>query len=166
LNPLSIICFIVGIGIASISKELNPGYGFVWGYWPALLGLIVASAPWIYFHALDHSEKIKKGIWPSHGKASLIRIVLASVYILPVNAYDFNWTRVIDLYVFAACLFGIVFNFSLNHFRNKHPLYIGIKDGKDSIIDTLFGKLGNAGGLTLFIVEVLGMIVTGYIFTR
>jgi len=145
MNPVVILLFLVDIGIASISKELNPGYGFVHGYWPAIVGLVVASGLWIYNHALRHYEQISKGIWPSHWKANLLRLFMASLFILPINAYDWHWVKVIDLYLFGMCFFGIVFDLSLNHFRDLHPLHVGRTDKKDSITDRIFIKLGSAG---------------------
>lgn len=163
MNPIAIRFFIIGIGIASISKELNPGYGFTSGYWPALLGLIVASGYWIYDHALRHFQKISKGIWPSHWGATALRFGLATLFIVPVNIYAWEWIRVIDTYVFGMCFFGIVFDFSLNNFRDKHPLHVGINDSKDSITDKIFTKFGRFGGLLLLILRVVGMGITALI---
>ena len=164
MNPISIIFFLVGIAIASISRELNPGYGFVNGYWPALLGLVAGSGPWIYFHALKHSEDIKKGIWINHVKANAFRFLVFSALILPVNAYNWNWVRVIDQYIFAACFFGILFNLSLNHFRELPWDYLSKAGKKRAITDKIFASLPH-GGKILILVELLGMAATTWILT-
>ncbi len=163
MNPISIIFLLVGIAIASISKDLNTGYGFVNGYWPALLGLVAGSGPWIYFHALKHSQDIAKGIWINHVKANAWRFLVFSFLILPVNAYNWNWIRVIDQYIFAGCFFGLLFNLCLNHFRDLPWDYLSKSGKKRAITDKIFASLPQ-GGKILMLVEILGIAATGYIY--
>lgn len=162
MNPVSVLFFIIGIGIASISKPLNINYGFIDSYWPALVGLIVASGYWIYDHALKHSELISRGTYINHWKAGAIRFALASAYIIPINSYNWNWVRVIDLYLFGICFFGLLFNLCLNHFRDLPFDYLAKSGNKRAITDRVFGGMKH-GGLILYGLEILGMIATGYV---
>jgi len=163
MNAISLVFFIVGIGIASISKELNTGYGFVSGYWPALLGLVAGTGPYIYFQALNHAERIKAGEWINHFKANAFRFLVFSALILPINAYSWNWVRVIDQYIFAACFFGFLFNLCLNHFRQLPWDYISKSGKKRAITDKAFAWMPH-GGKILILVELLGMAATGYVY--
>jgi len=110
MNALSAVLLIVGIGIASISRPLNPGYGFTDSLWPALVGLMIASSGWIFFHAEKHAEKISRGTWINHWAAGALRFALGLGFCLLVHAYNFHWAMVINLMIFGGCYFGILFN--------------------------------------------------------
>lgn len=163
MNALSAVLLLVGIGIASISRPLNPGYGFTDSLWPALVGLCVASSGWIYFQAEKHAELSKtKGV--NHWYWGSIRFFVGLAFCCIVHAYNFHWSMVFTLLVFGACWFGILFNLSLNHFRFLPWDYIGKPGKNQAILDSIFSHLGKHGGKILILVELVGMAVSGYVY--
>ena len=161
---IAILFAFVGLAMASCSTFLNPGYGFFHSYWPSLAGLCIASFVYIYNQAKYHAELQAKGIWVTHWKWNIQRFVLGAGFICLIHAYHWNLLKQFDLLIFAMCWFGIVFNFTKKHFSNEHPLYVGKNDKKDAFTDWLFSKLGRLGGITLLLVEILGMISSGYVY--
>jgi len=156
--------FILGTGIASTSTVIN-NVGFFDSLWPALVGLMVMTFQLIRFQAFKHSEKIKKGAWPTHWKANIVRGVVLLAFTCLLHAYSFDRTKVALLFTFGLFWMGIVFNWSLNLFRGLHPFYVGKNDHKDALTDRMFSSF-RYGGEMLFLTEGIGMIITGYYYLR
>lgn len=163
MNALSAALLLVGIGIASISRPLNPGYGFTDSLWPALVGLCVASSGWIYFQAEKHAE-LSKTVGVNHTKWWLIRLVVGLAFCLLVHAYSFHWVKVGNLLIFGGFWFGLLFNLSYNHFKFLPYDYIARTGKNRAIIDTVFSWFGKQGGKILILVEALGMALSGYVY--
>jgi len=162
MNPLTILFFLVGIGIASISKELNPGYGFVHGYWPALLGLCVSSGLWIYLQAQHHAE-LSKTVGVTHWKWNILRFAMAVLYIVPVNIYDWHTAKAITLLIFGMCWFGFIFNPSYALAKGFDWDYLAKSGKKRALSDMVFGSFHH-GGKVLAGLELIGMIVSGWVY--
>jgi len=164
MNPISIILLLVGIGVASISSPLNPGYGFTPEYWPALVGLMIASSGYIYFQAEKHAEIQKSGKPINHWLWNAQRFVVAIIFISVIHAYNFNLAKEITLLIFGMAWFGFLFNLSKNHFSFVPWDYIGKPGKNQAITDSIFSYLGKQGGKILILVELAGMAVSGWVY--
>lgn len=156
---------VLGFGIASTSIPLNDHYAFFNSLWPGLVGMCVASFYLIDLNAALHQKMIQQHRWPRHWRVNIIRALVAMALVSAMHAYAFDWLRIAYMLAFCACWFGMVFNHNLNKRRDLHPLYVGKPDKHDGLIDTIFYYIPN-GGLWLLIVEVAGMIVSGYLYLK
>lgn len=164
MNPFSVLFLIIGIGVASISKPLNVNYGFVDSYWPALVGLMVASGVWIYLQAQHHAE-LSKTVGVKHWKWNIVRFIAAMVYIIPVNIYDWHTSKVITILIFGMCWFGFVFNPSYALAKGFDWDYLAKSGTGRSLSDMTFGNFHH-GGKVLALLELLGMIASGYVYMQ
>lgn len=157
--------FILGIAIMSTSKILNMGFGYFDSLWPGVVGACTMTYFMIIAHAERHSNLVKKGVWPTHWKENLlIRIPVGIAISCLINAYHFHWVSVLDMFLMLCFYFGVIFNFSYNDKMGHHPFYIGKDDHKDSLIDTIFSKLGPDGGVYLFILELAGFAICARLY--
>lgn len=159
----AVIGFIIGIAIMSTSKVLNPGSGYFDNLAPGLVGFCVMTFYLIKLQALKHSEKIKKGVYPRHWKANILRAIVLLAICCLIHAYAFDWIRVLRLAIFGLFWLGIVFNFSLNDYRGLPAFYTGKDDKRDALTDILFSKL-KYGGEILFLLSAVAAIYMGYVY--
>lgn len=154
-------------------------YPFINSYVPGLLAIMVVSWPLIKLQALLHAAKIKANIRPIHWKANVLRFFISLGLCSLFHFMTWDVWKVGTLMLFSFCWFGIVFNFKLNRYRGLNPFYVGIPDKKDSPIDTIFFSLfGRAkvitlfnakvqqAGIALFICELIGIFLTGWIYAK
>lgn len=154
---------ILGFAIVSTSKVLNHPYGFFDSLWPALLAILIATYYLIVAQAEVHAQKFKNNIRINHTGATLLRVTISFVLCAVYHLYYQNMMKVLDLCLFNIFFFGIVFNYSINKLRDLPTFYLG-KDGKkSSFIDSIFNNF-RYGGELLFLIEVIGMIGTGWIY--
>lgn len=147
-----------------VDPNYNYGFQIFQGRWPALIAICLATYPIMDAQAQIHARKIARGKYITHWGSWLFRaatgVGLASLY----HCFNFDWWKVIDLALYDAGWMGIVFNFRLNAYRGKAPLYVGERDKKkDSLTEKIFRRWP-LGGMVLLILEIVWMVVWGWIY--
>lgn len=136
-NRHNSIPLIVGIGIFSTSTILNDPHGFFDSLWPAVVGIAVGTFNIIRAHAMDHANMIKKGIYPPHKAAWIVRALFGIGLVSLAHAYHFDWQKELWLLIFCSMYFGLVFTFHINKYLNKEIFWIG-HGPKAAIIDRVY----------------------------
>jgi hypothetical protein len=172
MTPLirTVLFFIAGEAIASLSATLNPlpipQAIQTESLWPALVGICVITYPLIDYHALVHAAKIKNGINIIHWKAFLLRAAVTFALCCLIHVYWFNMIKVVDLTIYAAGWVGIVFNLRVNRYRGKSRFYVGAPDRKHDSLEEKIFRRWKYGGQLLFGMEVVWMLVWGYVYVQ
>lgn len=158
--PYLVLPFIFGIGMVSTSTILNDGFGFFDSLWPSIPAMCLISFPLIEWQAIVHARKIRYAISPRHFFAGLLRGTVSLAIACLIHAYYFVPVKILWLMIFSAFWFGLIFNWQINHYLGKHPLYIG----KNALVDKLFRKLGKHGGKWLIGFEIIGMAISAWFY--
>lgn len=163
IRVIDFFLLILGIGIASTSTILNGDYAFFNSLWPGLIGIVVSTTGLIHQQAIVHAEQIEEGRPIIHWKASLLRFIVILVLCIIFHVYYFHITKIIDLMLFSFCWFGLLFNPILNYKRELPFFYLAKGTDHPALLDRMFRNF-KYGGEILFGLELVALIITGYIY--
>jgi hypothetical protein len=153
---------IVAMGVASISAPLNwnqPQWQWFDSVIPVLIAAMMATYLPIRIQAARHAQLYEAGIYTNHIKSWLWRAVLGVGLAMLFHAHSWHWDKIINLSLFIAFWWWIVFNWTLNAKRGKPRFYVLINT-KISNLEKGFKK----HPILLFILQCIGLLVTGYVY--
>ena len=157
---------LVGFLVVSLSYPIgwaSDTYAQIKGIWPVPAGLMIMTYYLIRIEADLHAQLFEEGVQVNHPKAWLIRVAVSLFLCSVIHAYYWHWAAVLTLMLFSMFWFGLAFNLTLNRKRSLPAFYIGKDWKQDSLIDSIFNNL-KYGGEILFVLELIGFIVTSYVY--
>lgn len=133
-----------GVTLMSMSTYINGSYGWIEGHGMMFIGIFVSTFFVTWLHAYREAERFEVRLKTiSHPRRFVVRgaiMLIGSVAIHFLAELSFSaWPRMITGALYMIGIFWLIFDFMLNHHRNKSWDYLS-DDPNESRIDYFFYK--------------------------